>query len=73
MCMFFGPRFNTKWVVHSASNMTGYHPKHLCFKIACHKYGLVLLPKHENLTFFFAPLKHGREISSLRCWKWHNL
>jgi hypothetical protein len=37
--------------------MIGYHPKHLFFKIACHKYGLVLVSKHENLTFFLCTLK----------------
>jgi hypothetical protein len=55
MCLFSCPKLNTKWAIHSTFNMTNFHPKHLCFKIACHKYGLVLLSKHENLIMFFAP------------------
>jgi hypothetical protein len=35
--------------------MTGPHPKPVHFKIAYHKYGLVLLSEHENLILFLHP------------------
>jgi hypothetical protein len=35
--------------------MTAPHPKPLLFKIAYHKYGLVLLLEQENLILFLHP------------------
>jgi hypothetical protein len=57
MFLFSCPRLNTNWAVRSASNMTGPHPKPLHFKIACQKYGLVLLFEHENFILFSPSLK----------------